>query len=218
MGVLVTFEVLRSKSLLNAYGLLFEACFRIGSMIFGGGYVLIPMLLDENIIPVAQFFQGFALVQAMPGPIFNISAFLGACAQGAAGVFVAGVGLYAPGTMLMIGFLPLWTDIRNAGTFRAILAGLASTAVGFVAAACVQLWELAIHDSADAIVFAFTGTIVHFFAVPIPVGLLAGAILGFILSPTAADLGQRIFVSAYQLGIAAAIAHTNATAPPTFGG
>jgi chromate transporter len=193
LTILVVFITLRALGMLNAMGKLFESFFRVGTMIFGGGYVVLPMLLLENLVPVPQFFQGFALVQAIPGPLFNFSAFLGACAQGAGGSFVAAVGLFSPGALLLLGFLPFWARLRTSKEYKAIIAGLASTAVGFVVAACIQLWELAIKNSAGGVVFIFTGSCVGLFNLPVPGSLLAGAILGVILSPIAANLGQVPF-------------------------
>jgi chromate transporter len=60
----------------------------------------------------AQFFQGFALVQALPGPLFNFSSFLGAVAQGFVGAVVCWVGLFGPGILLIFAFLPFWMKVR----------------------------------------------------------------------------------------------------------
>jgi chromate transporter len=190
LTVLVTVIVLRTQNLLNSYGLLFESLFRVGSMIFGGGYVVLPMLLEEHLAPPDQFFQGFALVQALPGPLFNFSAFLGAVYTGWAGAFIGAIALFSPGTMLMLGFFPFWTKLRNNVNYRTFMGGVTSTAIGFIVAACIQLFELAVHNSAQAVVFLSVGSGVAFLDAPIPAAIVLGGVLGFALSPGALNIGQ----------------------------
>ena len=86
----------------NVYLEIFEVMFRIGSLIFGGGQVVLPMLQTEVVpgwMTKEQFLQGLGLAQSMPGPLFNFSAYLGAVYQGVAGGMVAWAGLFGPGIM-----------------------------------------------------------------------------------------------------------------------
>jgi chromate transporter len=88
----------------NVYLETFEVMFRIGSLIFGGGQVVLPMLQDEvvpNWMTKDSFLQGLGLTQSMPGPLFNFSAYLGAVYQGVAGGLVAWVGIMGPGVILI---------------------------------------------------------------------------------------------------------------------
>jgi chromate transporter len=81
---------------------IFEVMFRIGSLIFGGGQVVLPMLQTEVVpqwMTKEQFLQGLGLAQSMPGPLFNLSAYLGAVYQGVAGGMVAWAGLFGPGIL-----------------------------------------------------------------------------------------------------------------------
>jgi len=98
-------------------------------MIFGGGYVVLPMLLQENIVSQNQFFQGFALIQALPGPLFNLSAFLGAASVRIAGAFVGALALFAPGVMLLLGVFPFWTQLRQLPGYKAFVAGVSAVAI-----------------------------------------------------------------------------------------
>ena len=86
----------------NVYLEIFEVMFRVGSLIFGGGQVVLPMLQTE-VVPTwmtkEQFLQGLGLAQSMPGPLFNFSSYLGAVYQGVAGGMVAWLGLFGPGVM-----------------------------------------------------------------------------------------------------------------------
>ncbi|CAN0390532.1 unnamed protein product, partial [Hapterophycus canaliculatus] len=75
------------------------------------------MLVDEVVDPgwlkEEQFYHGFALVQALPGPLFNLSAYLGAVYADVPGAFVGWLGLFGPGVMLIFGFLPFWGTVRK---------------------------------------------------------------------------------------------------------
>jgi chromate transporter len=87
---------------INVYLEIFEVMFRIGSLIFGGGQVVLPMLQTEVVpqwMTKEQFLQGLGLAQSMPGPLFNFSAYLGAVYQGVAGGMVAWAGLFGPGIL-----------------------------------------------------------------------------------------------------------------------
>jgi chromate transporter len=128
----------------NDYLEIFEVMFRIGSIIYGGGQVVLPMLQDE-IVPYwmtnDQFLQGFGLSTSMPGPLFNFSAYCGAIYKGVPGALIAFLGLFGPGIILIFAIMPFWVQLRNNFIFRAILSGVNSSAIGLVGAACVILWE-----------------------------------------------------------------------------
>lgn len=168
--------------------------YRIGSVIFGGGQVVLPLLQDE-VVPAwmtkNQFLQGLGLAQSMPGPLFNFSAYLGAVYKGVPGALVAYVGLFGPGVILIFAMVPFWARLRHNDTFKAILKGVNATAIGLVGAACITLWESAITTAADAMVFSIAFTMTVAFNVGAPYCILTGGIVGAILHPSAADLGQQ---------------------------
>lgn len=145
----------------NKYSHWFAAFFRTGSIIFGGGQVVLPILLDDVVsydtsqpggvsanswVTEDQFFAGLALVQAAPGPMFNFAAYLGAVmAQRAqknviAGALTCWTGLFAPGVTLIFGVLPFWGAVRTFKTYQKMLPGLNASAVGLVVAAAVQMF------------------------------------------------------------------------------
>jgi chromate transporter len=177
----------------NVYLDIFETMYRIGSIIFGGGQVVLPMLQDE-VVPAwmtdDQYLQGLGLAQSMPGPLFNFSAYLGAVYQGVPGALVAFLGLFGPGIILIFAMVPFWARLRHNATFKAILTGVNAAAIGLVGAACVILWESAIKTAADAMVFSIALTLEVIFNVSAPLCILAGGIVGAILHPDALDLGQ----------------------------
>mmetsp|Transcript_8499 Transcript_8499/g.10205 ORF Transcript_8499/g.10205 Transcript_8499/m.10205 type:complete len:314 (+) Transcript_8499:3-944(+) len=204
LGLLGAFVGLRGAGVIGETGLaaLFEAMFRMGSIIYGGGQVVLPMLLTEVVdtgwVTEDQFFQGFALVQALPGPLFNFSSFLGAIYLGIEGAFVAWAGLFGPGLILVLAFLPFWMKVRQIAWFKCFLAGVNAAAIGLVIAATAQLWEAAVESWADAGTFFFTGAFVMFFdpkdAAPklsrywTPIGIFLGGLFGYAL--TALDFAQ----------------------------
>ena len=177
----------------NVYLEIFEVMYRIGSLIFGGGQVVLPMLQTE-VVPYwmtkETFFQGLGLAQSMPGPLFNFSSYLGAVYQGVAGGLVAYVGLFGPGVILIFAMVPFWARLRHVKWFKSVLNGVNATAIGLVGAACVILWEGAIETAADAMVFVLAGTLAVVYNIGAPWVVLSGGIFGAILSREALSLGQ----------------------------
>ena len=184
------------KDLTNVYLEIFEKMYRIGSIIFGGGQVILPLLQDE-VVPFwmtsDQFFQGLGLAQSMPGPLFNFSAYLGAVYQGVPGALMAFLGLFGPGIILIFAAVPFWARIRSNVVFKNVLRGVNASAIGLVGAACVTLWESAIRTTADAMVFSISLTMSSVYAFQAPYCVLVGGIVGAILHPDALDLGQRSY-------------------------
>lgn len=177
----------------NDYLEIFEIMYRIGSIIFGGGQVVLPMLQDEVVpgwMTKDQFLQGLGLAQSMPGPLFNFSAYLGAVYKGVGGALVAFLGLFGPGVILIFGMVPFWARLRHNSTFKAILKGVNATAIGLVGAACVILWESAISNAAGAMVFSIALTLAVAFNISAPICILVGGICGAIMHPDALNLGQ----------------------------
>eukprot|EP00558_Chaetoceros_sp_UNC1202_P003103 CAMPEP_0197238282 /NCGR_PEP_ID=MMETSP1429-20130617/4804_1 /TAXON_ID=49237 /ORGANISM="Chaetoceros sp., Strain UNC1202" /LENGTH=465 /DNA_ID=CAMNT_0042697405 /DNA_START=118 /DNA_END=1515 /DNA_ORIENTATION=- len=197
LGVLVfTIILVDVFKIENDYLTIFEVMYRIGSIIFGGGQVVLPMLQTE-VVPFwmtkENFFQGLGLAQSMPGPLFNFSAFLGAVYKGVPGALVAYCGLFGPGVILIFAIVPFWARLRHVFWFKVVLNGVNATAIGLVGAACVILWESAVSNTADAIVFCFAGTLAMVFNIQAPLVVIAGGVLGAILSKDVASLGQVSF-------------------------
>ena len=89
--------------------------------------------------------------------------------------------------------VPFWAYLRKMFWFKVLLHGLNSTAIGLIGAACVILYEASVRNSADAVVFCVAGTLTAYFSIPAPAVILAGCVLGAILSNDAASLGQKPF-------------------------
>ncbi|KAF7961684.1 chromate transporter [Cupriavidus sp. UYMU48A] len=137
---------------------MFDAFFRAGALVFGGGHVVLP-LLDAAVIPSGwvsrdAFLAGYGVVQAMPGPLFTFAAFLGAAMHiepsGWAGGLLCLVAIFLPGMLLLIGVLPFWESLRRSRRARAALAGVNAGVVGLLLAALYQpVWTSAVHAPLD---------------------------------------------------------------------
>jgi chromate transporter len=115
-----------------------DGLFRSGALVFGGGHVVLP-LLRENVaipmgIPDATFLWGYGLAQTMPGPLFNVAAFLGSVSGVAGGALFAVVCIFLPGALLLLGVLPFWDRLRKEAWFAAALPGVNAAVVGVLAA------------------------------------------------------------------------------------
>lgn len=115
--------------------------FRAGSLVFGGGHVVLPLLRTEVAaplgIPESVFLAGYGLAQGMPGPLFNIAAWLGGAYGGWVGAAIATVAIFLPGALLAIGAQPIWDRLVRWSAFRRSLRGVNASVVGILLAALV---------------------------------------------------------------------------------
>jgi chromate transporter len=121
---------------------LFDTFFRVGSLVFGGGHVVLPLIQAEVVphwVSPDDFLAGYGAAQAVPGPLFTFSAYLGAVAtptpNGGEGAAIALVAIFMPSFLMMAGALPLWDALRRRGAFLAGLRGVNAAVVGILAAA-----------------------------------------------------------------------------------
>mmetsp|Transcript_25854 Transcript_25854/g.53072 ORF Transcript_25854/g.53072 Transcript_25854/m.53072 type:complete len:458 (-) Transcript_25854:48-1421(-) len=175
----------------NKYLEIFEIFYRTGSLVFGGGVVIVPMLQNE-VVPKwmtdDQFFQGLGLAQSMPGPFFNFASFLGGTYAGLPGAIVANLGLMGPGFILIFAMLPFWSKARHYSWFQAIIRGLNASAVGLIGGGCIFLYTKSVSDAADAIVFVLCGGLASFYDFGAPQTIAIGALIGAALASS--NLGQ----------------------------
>jgi len=135
-----------------------DSFYRSGALVFGGGHVVLPLLQAEVVPPGwvsrEQFLAGYGAAQAVPGPLFTLSAYLGAVMQpaptGGAGAALALAAIFLPAFLLVIGTLPFWDALRARPAFRAALRGINAAVVGLLLAALYDpVWTGAIHAPAD---------------------------------------------------------------------
>jgi chromate transporter len=137
---------------------MFDAFYRAGSLVFGGGHVVLP-LLQAAVVPPGwvsndAFLAGYGAAQAVPGPLFTFAAYLGAVMQlepnGWEGAALCLVAIFLPSFLLVIGALPFWEDLRRRGSARAALKGVNAAVVGLLLAALYDpIWTVGITSAVD---------------------------------------------------------------------
>ncbi|MBT1584156.1 chromate efflux transporter [Curtobacterium flaccumfaciens] len=170
---------------------LFGVFTQAGSLVFGGGHVVLPLLESQTVathlVDHADFLAGYGAAQAVPGPLFTFAAYLGAVAHGSpsglVGAAVALVAIFLPAALLVVGALPFWHVLRALPWARRVLAGVNAGVVGLLAAA---LWDPVITEgvrSAPALALAVAAFIALTrwsappWAVVIGAGLLGAVVL-----------------------------------------
>jgi chromate transporter len=136
----------------------FDSFFRVGSLVFGGGHVVLPLLQTEVVGPGwvtnEQFVAGYGATQAVPGPLFTFSAYLGAVMgpepNGWTGACLALVAIFLPSFLLVTGALPFWDMLRSVPSFQSALKGINASVVGLLLTALYKpVWVSAIQTPAD---------------------------------------------------------------------
>jgi chromate transporter len=164
---------------------LFDAFYRSGALVFGGGHVVLPLLRNAVVVPgwVSDntFLAGYGAAQAVPGPLFTFSAYLGAVAGippgGIAGAAIALVAIFVPGILCLLGTLPFWHALRSKPAAQAAMRGTNAAVVGLLGAALYNpVWTSAVQSPADFAVAA-TGFVllIVWRAPPLVVVLLSAA-------------------------------------------
>ena len=137
---------------------LFEAFYRSGSLVFGGGHLVLPLLDTTVVAPgwvtQSQFLAGYGAVQAMPGPLFTFSAYLGAASSvppnGWLGAAIALVAIFLPSFLLIFAALPFWDALRGSALVRRALSGTNAAVVGILLAALYSpVWTGAVDGPVD---------------------------------------------------------------------
>ena len=162
---------------------LFESFYRMGSLIFGGGQVVLPMMLTEvvetGLVTEQQFLEGFALMLALPGPLFSFSGYLGAVSGGILGALIAFLAMFLPGILIIFAVLPFWERARRHAMVGRLLTGVNATDIGLVVAAVFLLWERAVSSPQAAAMALLAFGSVAFFRAPAPLVILGSGVLGW---------------------------------------
>lgn len=132
---------------------LFGIFYRVGSLVFGGGHVVLPLLKAEvvpSLVTGDNFLAGYGAAQAVPGPLFTFAAYLGAVMGGWTIAAICLVGIILPSFLLVIGVLPFWDALRRKPAAQAVLAGVNAAVVGLLLAAFYDpVWTAGITNSYD---------------------------------------------------------------------
>jgi chromate transporter len=155
--LLVGLPILRSVH--SSPGLaLFDAFYRSGALVFGGGHVVLPLLREAFVAPgwVSDdaFLAGYGAAQAVPGPLFTFAAYLGAVVKpsphGVAGAALGLFGIFLPGILILLGALPFWDSFRTRMEAQAVMRGVNAAVVGLLGAALYNpLWTSSVKTPGD---------------------------------------------------------------------
>jgi len=192
-AVLIFFAILGSITR-ERIVLIFENFYRNGSLIFGGGQVLIPLLYTEFVefkhyLSSEEFLSGFGIVQALPGPVFSFSAYIGALAMRSQGIFweiigglVAAAGIFLPGTFLIFFVIRFWEQLKKYRVVKASLEGINAASSGLVIAASFLLFQ-PIESNANVVnitILVGTFIVLMFTRIPPPLIVVCGLIAGLV--------------------------------------
>jgi chromate transporter len=174
---------------------LFENFYRNGIMIFGGGQVLVPFMYTEFVemkgyLNSNQFLSGYAFQQALPGPTFSFSSFIGGMTLKNAnynvygqilGSFIAVLGINLPGLILILFIVPFWNDLKKINRIKNSLSGINAVSVGFMIAAFFLLLKPVGVDCISIGIIIITFLLLQFSNIKTPILILLGAILGYFI-------------------------------------
>ena len=171
---------------------LFDAFYRAGSLVFGGGHVVLP-LLDAEVVGKGwvsgdEFLVGYGAAQAVPGPLFTFAAFLGAVSgpapNGVLGAAIALVAVFLPGFLLLVGVLPFWDDLRARPLAQAGMRGANAAVVGILGAALYDpVWVSAIGRPVDVVLAVAGFVLLVVWKLPPWVVVVGLAVAGGVMGP-----------------------------------
>jgi chromate transporter len=166
---------------------IFNACYRAGALVFGGGHVVLPLLREgmvaQGMLSDDQFLAGYGAAQAVPGPLFTVAAFLGAVAQGWRGGLVALIAIFLPGMLLLLAALPFWHRLRRVGMAHAMMRGVNAAVVGLLGAAFYDpIWVSSIGARSDFALAAVGFILLTRWRMPPLVVVLLGAVGGALIA------------------------------------
>jgi chromate transporter len=169
---------------------LFENFYRNGSLVFGGGQVLTPMLYTEFVefkhyLTRQEFLSGMATAQVIPGPVFSISSFVGALSMRSEGTFgqllgslAATTGIFLPGAFLVFFVYRFWDKLKRYRGVRASLDGINAASVGLTVAAAIRMIEPVATNLTAIITVLMTLVLLFFTKIPSYIIVIGGLILG----------------------------------------
>lgn len=144
----------------SVYYAIFDTYYRVGSIVFGGGHVVLPMLQREVELSADMFLTGYGAAQAVPGPLFTIAGFLGQITAGTGGALLAVFAMFLPSFLLVIGTLPFWSIIRSKKGIQAALKGVNAAVVGILLAALYDpVFTSAVNSTLDFVIVLITFTL-----------------------------------------------------------
>ena len=169
---------------------LFDSFYRSGSLVFGGGHVVLP-LLEREFVPTGwlseeAFLAGYGAAQAVPGPLFTFAAYLGAVMNGWQGGLLATAAIFLPAFLLILGTLPFWDTLRRNPNIKGALMGVNAAVVGILISAIYHpIWTSSILEPADFAFAAVLFSMLVYWKLPpwiiVVTGAIGGTLLGYVL-------------------------------------
>lgn len=171
---------------------LFENFYRNGSLIFGGGQVLVPLLYTEFVefkgyLSSQEFLTGYGISQAVPGPTFSFSAFIGAMSMRGGGIssqllgaLIASAGIFLPGTFLIFFVIRFWDKLKRYRPVKASLEGINAASAGVVIGAAILLFEPIPSTAPNISMILLTFGLLLLSRIPAPFIILGGLVLGWL--------------------------------------
>jgi chromate transporter len=182
--VLVALPLVRDVVATQAVAL-FDAFYRAGSLVFGGGHVVLPLLNETVVVPgwvsEDRFLAGYGAAQAVPGPLFTFAGFLGASMSippsGVPGAVIALAAIFLPSFLLVWGVLPFWNILRSRTGIRRALTGVNAAVVGLLLAALITpVWTSAVDTLSDVLIAGVAAAALIALRAP-PIAIVVGCAL-----------------------------------------
>lgn len=165
----------------------FDSFYRAGSLVFGGGHVVLP-LLERGLVPMGwidheTFLAGYGATQAVPGPLFTFAAYLGTMMNGWIGALIATFAIFLPAFLLVVGTLPFWDSLRRKSSVQGALFGVNAAVVGILVTALYDpIWTSTILASVDFALAALLFGMLVFWKLPPWIIVITGALGGTLIA------------------------------------
>nr|WP_078592787.1 chromate efflux transporter [Evansella clarkii] len=185
-GLLILLPLAREAVTWN-WVAMFDSFYRSGSLVFGGGHVVLP-LLEREFVPAGlvteeAFLAGYGAAQAVPGPLFTFASYLGAVMGGWQGGLLATAAIFLPAFLLILGTLPFWDILRKSPKIKGAFMGVNAAVVGILVSAFYHpIWTSSILAPVDFAFAAILFSMLVFWKLPPWVIVVAGAAGGAVLS------------------------------------
>lgn len=166
---------------------IFDTFFRVGSLVFGGGHVVLPMI-EREIVPQGllspdAFLAGYGMAQAVPGPLFTFSSYLGTMMEGIGGAVVATIGIFLPSFLFIVAALPFLSELRKRASFQGILMGVNASVVGILLAAFYDpVIKSSILNASDFALGVILFALLNIWKVPAWLIVILGVVGGYIIN------------------------------------
>ena len=184
-GLLIFLPIIREMT--GSYWVaMFDSFYRSGSLVFGGGHVVLP-LLEQEFVPTGwlseeSFLAGYGATQAVPGPLFTFAAYLGAVMKGWQGGLIATIAVFLPAFLLILGALPFWDSLRNNPNIKGAIMGVNAAVVGILISALYNpIWTSSILTPIDFALASILFSMLVYWKLPPWIVVLTGAIGGTLM-------------------------------------